>query len=96
MKKDNNELKRPSIDLLEKVIGEIEKQKDRKLKISKPENSSPWIFRMFIIIGMILLTALATRVVSISNDDTAIVGTALLLLAVAGFTFSVVIKRMKK
>lgn len=96
MKKDNAELKKPSIDLLENIINEIEKPTSRKLEISKPEKSSPWIFRMLLILGSLLMITLATRVVGVSYNDTAINGTALLLLAIAGFSFSFAFKKIKK
>ena len=96
MKENDSELKKPSVDLLKGVISEIEKSKNRKLEITTPKAPSPWIFRMMIISGTLFLVILSTRIVSISSSESAIIGTGTLLLAVAGFTFPLIINNFKK
>ncbi|SMG35924.1 hypothetical protein SAMN05661096_02388 [Marivirga sericea] len=95
MKKDNSSLKSPSSELTEKVMRKIEKPYTRKLMITKPSMLSSWPFKLVVVLGVLLIIALGTRVKSISNDDTAIVGMGVLLLAIAGFLIPIVLNYVK-
>ncbi|MFK7953273.1 MAG: hypothetical protein AB8B73_10545 [Ekhidna sp.] len=95
MKEKNKSLAKPSSGLLKKIVSKLDTPTSQELKAVRPLIMSSWPLKVSVFLVVLLLIAFATRITLGTNDDTTIVGTGLLLIAIAGFLFPLALNYIK-